>query len=99
MMNVENMNATELLKMIIQITQKETHKHTNKVHKNKNLEANSSGLINRVLESDLLNLVHWFDVVLQSLAIYSKYSPIARVLDLDSTVGKNLFNYKWTSPP
>ena len=65
----------------------------------KGLEANSSRLVNWSFENDLFSLAHRLNVMLQSLAIDSEYSPIAWVLDLNSTVGKILFHYKWTSPP
>ena len=65
----------------------------------KKVEVNYLRLVNRSHENNLFRLAHPIDVMLQSLATDSKYSPIAWILDLDNTIGKDLFHYKWASPP
>ena len=65
----------------------------------KRVEANYLSLVNRSYQSNIFSLVDLINVMLQLLAIYSKYSFITWILDLDSTVGKDLFHHKWASPP
>ena len=75
-----------------------THKRNKLKYDTKELEANHSWLVNWSFENDLFNLAHSLNVVLQSLAIYFKHSPIAWVFNLDSTIERDLFHHKRASP-